>query len=280
MHPIVPGPTAPTRASRVTAIGVPRLLVAAALAIAVAWTATVTTWDLPGFWAGLLLHSVPFGLALLAFCLAALAARHPWQRPTELTLTNGPRLRVPPVSGFGWFVAGQVLVMTSATVPVADFDWLDDPDAPSAPLRYALVLPPAVMVAVAALLIGALVAAVFSGSPRVDLTPLGIEIREPFGRRTIPWVALCPGTPARQWDGDRLILTVTRPELVERRGLLRGSRTAPRLALTWLRVHPWFLTDAIRYHVDHPDEREDVGTPVGYARLRRTLTCAAPGQPH
>ena len=142
MHPIAPGSTAPTRPSRVTAIDAPRLLVAAALAIAVAWTATVTTWEPPGFWAGLLLHSVPFGLALSAICLAALTARHPWRRPTELTLTGGPRLRVPPVSGFGWFVAGQVLMIASATVPVADFDWLDDPDAPPAPLRYAFVLPP------------------------------------------------------------------------------------------------------------------------------------------
>ncbi|MCX4385488.1 PH domain-containing protein [Micromonospora peucetia] len=271
MHPIAPGPTAPARASRTTAIGLPQLLVVAALVIAVAWPAVVTTWEPRGFWAGLLLRSVPFGLALLAFGAAVLSTRGRWRRPAELTLTGGARLRVPPGPGFGWFVAGQVLVLASATVPVADFDWLDDPDAPPAPLRYALVLPPAVMLAVAALLIGVLVAAVFSGRPRVDLTPSGIEVREPFGRRTIPWVALCPGTPARQSTGDQLVLTVTRPELVERRGLLLGSRTAPRLVLAWLRVHPWFLADAIRYYVDHSDERDAIGEPEGYERLRRAL---------
>ncbi|MEU6076546.1 PH domain-containing protein [Micromonospora sp. NPDC047074] len=279
MPPAGPGPTAPVRPSPVTAAAGPRLLVAAALAIAAAWTVTVTAWEPPGFWAGLLLRSVPFGLALLACAVSVWATGDPWRRPAELALPGGARLRVPPVSGFAWLVAGQVLVMVSATSAVVRLEWLDGPDAPPAPLRYAALLPLAGMVAVAALLIGALVAAVLAGSPRVDLTPHGIEVREPFGRRRIPWAALAPGTPARQESKNRLVLTVTRPELVERRGLPRGSRTAPRLALPWLRVHPWFLADAIRHHVDHPDERAHIGTPAGYERLHRAVTRAVPGQP-
>ncbi|MEU5944952.1 PH domain-containing protein [Micromonospora sp. NPDC047465] len=274
MRPAAPGPIASARARRGAVAGFPRLLVVAALLIAAAWTVAVTQWQPRGLWAGLLLHSVPFGLALPALVAAALSTRGPWRRPAELTLPGHARLRVPPGPGFGWFVAGQVLAITNATVTVADFEWLDAPDAPPAPLRYALVVPPAVMVAVAALIIAVFVAAVFGGWPRIDITPSAVEVREPFGRRTIPWAALRPGTPARQPTGDHLVLTVARPESVDRRGLLRGSATAPRLVLSWLRVHPWLLADVIRYYVDRPDERAAIGTPEGYDRLRRAVGLA------
>ncbi|RZU74691.1 hypothetical protein EV384_3167 [Micromonospora kangleipakensis] len=69
----------------------------------------------------------------------------------------------------------------------------------------------------------------------------------------------------------------TQPKLLARLAELptpprwRGSTTAPRLTLTWLRVQPWFLADVLRWYVDHPAERAALGTPAGGERLRRAL---------
>jgi hypothetical protein len=53
----------------------------------------------------------------------------------------------------------------------------------------------------------------------------------------------------------------------------------------YVRVHPWFLADAIRYYVAQPARRAAIGTLAEYDRLRadlgateepRTLTRDAP----
>jgi hypothetical protein len=39
----------------------------------------------------------------------------------------------------------------------------------------------------------------------------------------------------------------------------------------WLAIHPGFLASAIRYYVDHPEHREQIGTPQELDRLRTDL---------
>ncbi|MFF5071386.1 hypothetical protein ACFY2R_09315 [Micromonospora olivasterospora] len=90
-----------------------------------------------------------------------------------------------------------------------------------------------------------------------------------------------PGEPAAygwfvagQVSGNRLRLPLLRPELVRRSGLTgRGPWPFPGLSveLGWVRMHPWFLADVLRYYVERPEERPGIGTADGYRRLRRTL---------
>ncbi|PWU53733.1 hypothetical protein DLE60_05475 [Micromonospora globispora] len=260
----------PTQAPVVSLIRPPagatadRFRVTAALVLAAAAGAlAVFTERAPGSWLDLLLGPVPLLLALSAFVTAVLSARRPWRRPALLVWPEDGRLRVTPAPGFGWFVAGEILLLTGLTVPVVDGQMLHDPAA-SASYDFLDVG----LAVLAAVLIVVLAAAVFQGRPRIDLAPAGIEVREPLGRRTVPWTALAPGTPARQPSARKLVLTVARPELVHRRGLVRR---APVLELTWLRVQPWFLTDVLRWYVDHPQERAALGTEAGNERLCRAL---------
>ncbi|GAA4570639.1 hypothetical protein GCM10023176_29660 [Micromonospora coerulea] len=235
-----------------------RVRVAAALVVAAAWAVAVIRGGIRGSWADGPLGTAPLTLGLSALVAMALTVGRPWRRPARLVLVRPGRLRVPAGSGFGWYVVAQVMILTGSAVPHLDVDPLRD-------------VPAVTLAALAALVIAVLVAAVFDGRPRVDLTSHGIEARDPTGRRTIPWAALAAGRPLRQPHGHKLVLTVVHPELVEHRGLVRGSATAPLLTLTWLRVQPWFLADALRWYVDHPAERVALGTPDGDERLRRAL---------
>jgi hypothetical protein len=249
-------------------IGGDRLRVTAALVLAAACALTVFTERVPGSWLDFLLGPVPLLLALSAAVTAVLAVRRPWQRPALLVWPGQGRLRVTASPGFGWFVAGEVLLLTGVTLPVVDRELFHGLGVPAGPFRYPLVAIAVVQAVLAAVAILVIVAAVFQGRPRIDLTADGIEIRETLGRRTVPWAALMPGTPARQPSARRMVLTVTRPELVRRRGLVRRALV---LELVWLRVQPWFLTDVLRWYVDHPQERAALGTEAGNERLCRAL---------
>ncbi|WP_147252548.1 PH domain-containing protein [Micromonospora endolithica] len=247
-----------------------RLLTVGALVIAAVWAVAVTSWHPDGFRAGLLLRSVPFALALPALVASVIAGGGVWRRPAHLTPAGGSRLRAPAGPALGWFVAAEILVLVSLLVPVLAGGWFADPEAPEG-VRYALLALDVALVGVTVLLVGTLALGGVHGRPHVDLTPSAIEVRDLFGRWTIPWEAVRPGTPARQTSGRVLRLTVDRPELVTRRGLTLGTRTRPTLTLTWLRVHPWFLADALRWFVDQPEQRAGIGTPEGCAELRRAL---------
>lgn len=247
---------------------VPRLAIVAALLFGVVRIVLTATGVLgPG--AGYALGMAQLLLALLAVLPALLSQGRAWRRPARLVDVGPGRRRVPAGPGFGWFVAGQALFVTGPTVYPA-FDLFRDPEAPPGP-RYLLPALTALLVVVWLLLVALLAVAAFTGRPRIDLTPVGVEVREAAGRRNIPWDALAAGTPVRQGSGNTLRLRVARPELVERRGLVVSSATAPRVLLGWLLVHPWYLADVLRFYVDHPEERAALGTPAGDERLRRTL---------
>ncbi|MCW3843422.1 hypothetical protein ONA70_25275 [Micromonospora yasonensis] len=264
-------PTAPAP-SRVTAPLVsraPATALAAALVFGVVRMVLTATGTL-GHDAGFLLGTVQILLAVVAFVAAVLSQRGPWHRPTRLVDAGPGRRRVPAGRGFGWFVFGQALAVTGPTLYPAGLDLFRDPEAPPA-LRYLLPALTALLVAVWLLLVALLAMAVFTGRPRVDLTPVGVEIWDVSGQRSIPWAAMTPGTPARQGSGNTLRLRVARPELVERRGLVLSPVRAPLVTLGWLPVHPWYLADVLRFYVDHPEERAALGTPAGDERLRRAL---------
>lgn len=102
----------------------------------------------------------------------------------------------------------------------------------------------------------------------VQLRPEGVCQRDFAGSLTVPWEALSPGRPSRpRANASTLTLTYARPELVRRRGLVPSRR--------WLRidnVHAWFIADAIRHYVDHPQHRTAIGEPAEYHRLWQALT--------
>ena len=43
-----------------------------------------------------------------------------------------------------------------------------------------------------------------------------------------------------------------------------------------MNVHPWFLSDAIRWYVEHPADRSTLGTLGAQARLIAALSSAPP----
>ena len=99
-----------------------------------------------------------------------------------------------------------------------------------------------------------------------ELRPTGLRVRHLFGVLTVPWEALAPGYPVRPDPRfRRLALTYTRPELVHRRGIF-SRRLVP-----IDNVHGWFIADVIRYYVEHPEQRADIGRQTEYDRLLHTL---------
>ncbi|MCP2322094.1 hypothetical protein HDA40_000601 [Hamadaea flava] len=118
----------------------------------------------------------------------------------------------------------------------------------------------------------ALILAVGPG-PVLELRPTGVYWNARVFRRHIPWEALAPGGPDRPRPSDfRLLLIVTRPELVTQRGSRLGSGTAERPFLSLaMDVHPVFLADAIHWYADHPEDCRAIGTQAEHDRLRTAL---------
>jgi hypothetical protein len=101
----------------------------------------------------------------------------------------------------------------------------------------------------------------------VHLRPEGLRWRQPTGSISVPWEALAPGYPLRPAiRAGTLALTYARPELVRRRGLVLSQRL-----LRIDTVHAWFIADAIRHYVTHPECRAAMGTEAEYRRLLHTM---------
>lgn len=106
-----------------------------------------------------------------------------------------------------------------------------------------------------------------------ELTPAGVRTIGPLFDRLIPWQALAPGGPARPaLNADRLSLDIARPDLVDQRGWEPGSgpRHDPKVSLRE-NIHPWILADTIRWYVEHPADRDALGTPGAQDRLIAAL---------
>ncbi|MEU1836369.1 hypothetical protein [Micromonospora chersina] len=101
----------------------------------------------------------------------------------------------------------------------------------------------------------------------VQIRPDGLRWRELAGSVSVPWDALAAGRPLRPAARTRtLALTYARPELVRRRGLVFGHQL-----LSIDTVAGWFVADAIRDYVTHPERRAAIGTQAEYDRLLRVV---------
>ncbi|HZM79337.1 MAG TPA: hypothetical protein VFC19_26700 [Candidatus Limnocylindrales bacterium] len=111
------------------------------------------------------------------------------------------------------------------------------------------------------------------GTSAVELTPEGVMARTLWDRRTIPWEALAPGGPPRPGPRNgRIRLAFARPELV-RRGRFRVPGKGDWITAQ-LDVQPWLVADAIRWYVEHPEDRAAIGTEAEHARLLAALGAA------
>ena len=196
------------------------------------------------------------------------------RQPARFQLRRGGFAGFPRVGGW-WIAVPELLVAAGVTAQAIRLvDWYSSGDVAGVIGVMALAIN-----AAAVLLVLVAVALVWP-EVAVLLSTQDIRWRTPFLRRSVPWEALAPGGPPRPGTQDHLILAVIRPDLVRQRGwaLGQGSRDQPRLNVD-LDVHPWFLADAIRWYVEHPDERVTIGTPEGHNRLTAALLAPAVAEP-
>jgi hypothetical protein len=212
-----------------------------------------------------------YGLPLVV--LAALVASAILRRtkPAGFAVREGVGLVVPASRGFGYWVVGEVLMLAFPTGLLIHI-WAGPPTGVAAGASYpflALIL--SVVVLVVGVLVALLVVTALRGGPQILLTPRAVVQEDWWGNRTIPWEAMRPGRPLRLTRRRNLTLIVDWPELVVRRGLFRSSTTRPWLDLAHLRVHPWFLADAIWFYVGHSQRRDAIGAWAEYERLLSEL---------
>ena len=254
-------------------------LTVGAVVVSVAWSVAAPLIHPRVFWLYLVLHIAPALLSLAALVASFLEFRLRTE-PAGFDVREGVGFVVPANRSFGYLVVGEVLAVaflaTQLVMIIMLADWVSA-DVGLSGFDYAL----AGVLSVASLGFGGLVAllvvAALRGRPRIELTPHGVLLAEVQGSRTIPWDALRPPLALRQVDRRTMILSVDRPELVVRRGLIRSSARHPRVALRHLRVHLWFLADAIQLYVDHPARRDGIGARSEYERLLPELGVPAGG---
>src|SRR5262245_14992256 len=232
-----------------------RPLVVGALAVNVAAIATGLLWSdrLAGRYV-VLLVGTGLIVASVGFSLASVVV--PRGRTPGFVVRPGVAFVAPADRRFGYVVVGQVLLATVIT-------WFPlfinvDPHGDST-----LATMHAIVVVLAVLLAGlnfVNVGFALSGRPRLELTTDGVRLSFAYWWRAVRWDELAPGLPDRQPDRHSLTLTTLRPR-----------RPAVRLRLHLVRVHEWFLADAIRYYVDRPEQRTEIGTPAGYVHLVTAL---------
>jgi hypothetical protein len=103
----------------------------------------------------------------------------------------------------------------------------------------------------------------------VELRPEGLRIPGRLHRVDVPWEAIRPGTPwAPRLRTQKLELLIATGYLVRPPAERRPRLDVP---IDVLDIHPWFLADAIRYYVAHPEHRASIGRPAELERLSRRL---------
>jgi hypothetical protein len=205
-----------------------------------------------------------FPATLLALSLSLLE----WQRPRPATLLIQPSVQAFATAPRWSQVYLAVAFTFLASLTLANLRLTDRADLVITGPFLLLFLP----------LVGLHVAAAWRGLT-VQLRPDGVYQHDFAGSLTVPWEALAPGHPSRPAvRAGTLILTYVRPELVRRRGILVLGRRRLRID----NVHAWFIADAIRHYVDHPQHRAAIGEPAEYRRLWQALTYVptSPDQGH
>ncbi|MEU7822545.1 hypothetical protein [Catellatospora sp. NPDC049133] len=101
--------------------------------------------------------------------------------------------------------------------------------------------------------------------PRLELWPDGVRVRR-LRSAVTPWAALRRGTPLRPRRNEQnLTLPVDQPDLVA-----PAFAKNPLIPLGW-DADPWFVADAIRWYVDHPQDRRAIGTEAELVFLRARM---------
>ncbi|MBO4210581.1 PH domain-containing protein, partial [Micromonospora echinofusca] len=220
--------------------------------------------------------AVPLVFFVLPVVASVVAWRLLWRGPVALVVADGC-YRIPASPGFGYQVAGQALFASfwigGAVSQLVDRigAWPDDLPARLRLLDLGLGILDEMLTLLLGVVVALLVVVVLRGRPRVVLTPDALTVVEMFHTRIVPWEALAVGRPLRPSTPYQLVLIVARPELVTRRGLRWGGPGNVWVSVQNLAVHPWFLADVVRYHVDQPAARAGIGTEAGYQDLLRTL---------
>jgi hypothetical protein len=102
-------------------------------------------------------------------------------------------------------------------------------------------------------LIGAHLAGVLRGIPRLELTAQALVLRNPLGTVRLPWQALSPTDPVRHVHQKGITLNVTDRKLIERRGLAWRSGEVD---LSNVAIDPQFLAESIHSSVVQAQSRQ------------------------
>jgi hypothetical protein len=235
-----------------------RRLVVVALAFVVAWIVVALTQLIrPSAIEGLF----PVILSFAAiFCGVVVLGRKPFAEPIRFDVREGVAFVVPGNRAYGYQMCAQILMFgVIMGQPVVFWDR-------SRGFAHVVAVGMWVIGALLSVLIATAVLRVLRQRPILEFTPAALVVRDVLGTRTIPWEVLRPGFPTRSTGTLRLV--IDRPALVRCTGLMWRSTG---IAVMYTRVHPWFLADAIRYYVEHPDRRAGIGTVAEYHRLRVDL---------
>ncbi|PZG17050.1 hypothetical protein C1I95_16350 [Micromonospora craterilacus] len=231
-----------------------RPILAVALVLAVVLAVSRRLSDLPGS----ILDTATFLAGILAMLLALL-------RPRPAGLLVKPEVRAFATEPSTSQVYLAVGFMFWASLLLGARGLVEAVEGPS------MVLPILFLVGV-----GVNVAGAWRGVS-VELRPDGVCQRDLTGSLMVPWEALAPGRPYQPAArASSLALTYAQPDLVRRRSILPLGRRRLRIDS----VHPWFIADAIRHYVDHPQHRAAIGEPAEYQRLLDALRYAPTGPGH
>lgn len=200
--------------------------------------------------------------------LLVIAQYRRWSAPVALVVDAGNQVfRTRLAATALWWPAVATVALTASFWSFAPTTWEPggDPEWQVGVVEVALT---AFLGLLAAAVMGVYLYGLWSGRPSVELNRDGVRVRAPFGNLDVPWDGLRPGYPLRpSRHTGTLSLTVAQPKLARRRGI----NLVP---LHFLDIHPWFLADAIRYYVAHPEHRAAIGTAEEHDRLRHLLSGA------
>ena len=206
---------------------------------------------------GLLLLALAPATLVLALAVAQLVLLRPSRRLEFETPAGPPSSFAAGPTGLPLYHAsGAVALSASIAGSWLAFD------------RHLVVTVTALLaVAVAAALIGV----ALRGRPRIELRPDGVTVCYAYGTRHLPWAAFADAEAPRPRGPGPLVLPLARPDLVRGSGLATRPVTRLSLPSSWFDIHPWFLADAIRFYVRHPEHRRTIGTAAGLDHLRGQL---------
>ncbi len=207
-------------------------MVWAALALVAGWMAFLVLADTRAGVTGLVAIAGQGALAVAALIAYVLAMARTHRRPASLTQVDGRRVAWPSPALHS-FAVGQLLTVGSIGGVVIP-GWREGPE-----LYDIVTMVVWLLVLVAALFVAG---SVLRGGPRLELTEQALIVRDPLGRRRIPWQALSPAAPVRSVGVDRLALTISDKSQVERRGLPARSGS---VHLGFVAVDPGALAQSI-----------------------------------